>query len=426
MRRLAFGACILIASVAFAASGLGPPTDIEFTATVDGSAERYVEMLPLGFDATQQHHVIMALHGHGSDRWQFVKQSRGTGNQARKIAAKHDLIFIAPDYRAKTSWMGPKAEADVIQIITELRAKYKVGKLFLVGGSMGGSSVLSFTAMHPDLVAGVCSCNGTANHLEYQNFQRYIQASFGGTKAQIPLEYKKRSAEYWPEAFTMPVAITASGKDTSVPPHSVMRLANVLKQMKRKVLLIYRAERGHNTAAVDAEAGLKFVVENALGIAPPEPKVEGGGIFFAGVKPESLSAKGNVELGLRFEITKPGTIRGVWLFQAERETGAHEFRLWAPDGKLLAKTKPTDPKAAGWHKVALDPPMPVKAGETYVVSYTANSRYVATPDVFPQPIVKPGITAHAGLYCFKPLGQMPTQTFKNMSYFLDVDYAEAR
>jgi pimeloyl-ACP methyl ester carboxylesterase len=82
--------------------------------------------------------------------------------------------------------MGPKAEADVVQIIAEARKRHRVGKVFLVGGSMGGAAVLAFAALHPDLVAGASSQNGTANFLEYANFQDAIQASFGGTKAQVP------------------------------------------------------------------------------------------------------------------------------------------------------------------------------------------------------------------------------------------------
>ena len=73
------------------------------------------------------------------------------------------MIMVCPDYRAKTSWMGPKAEADVLQIIAELKKQYKIDKVFVCGGSMGGSSALTFTAMHPDLVDGVVSVNGTAN-----------------------------------------------------------------------------------------------------------------------------------------------------------------------------------------------------------------------------------------------------------------------
>ena len=61
----------------------------------------------------------------------------------------------------------------------------------------------------------------------------------------------------------MPVGITACGKDTSVPPHSVVRLAKVLKTIGRKVLLVYREKQGHATHYADAVAILEFVVREA-------------------------------------------------------------------------------------------------------------------------------------------------------------------
>jgi len=179
---------------------------------------------------------------------------------ARDVAAERGMIFVSPDYRAKTSWMGPKAEADVVQIIDDLKHRYAIRKVFLCGGSMGGTACLTFAARHPDLVDGVASMNGTANLLEYENFQEAIRESFGGSKADMPLEYKNRSAEYWPERFTMPVGITAGGKDSSVPPQSVLRLANVLKQLRRDVLVIYREEGGHSTSYEDAKRILEFVI----------------------------------------------------------------------------------------------------------------------------------------------------------------------
>ncbi len=236
--------------------------DVSFTATCDGTTQRYVRMLPKGFDPDAQHHVLIALHGHGSDRWQFAGRNTPTGITARNAAAKRNMILILPDYRAKTSWMGPKAEQDVCQIIADLKRQYRVGKVILCGGSMGASSALTFTAIHPDLIDGVASMNGTANHLEYANFQDAIRASFGGTKQQIPDEYKRRSAEYWPERFTMPVGITASGKDTIVPPHSVLRLADILKKMERPVLAIYQEDVGHTSKPEDARRVLDFVLDS--------------------------------------------------------------------------------------------------------------------------------------------------------------------
>ena len=177
------------------------------------------------------------------------------------------MIFISPDYRAKTSWMGPKAEADLLQIMEEVREKYDVARFFICGGSMGASSALTFAALHPDLFAGVAAMNGTANHLEYENYQDAIQESFGGTKAEIPEEYKKRSAEYWPERFTMPLAMSLSGQDKAVPPESSLRLADVLQKMDRKVLVIFREEQGHFSTYEDTRALVEYILAQADAIA---------------------------------------------------------------------------------------------------------------------------------------------------------------
>lgn len=248
----------------FAASSLAAePQDIEFASEVDNTPQRYVELLPPDFDAEKTYDILIALHGHGSDRWQFIKHKRAECRGVRDVAAKHDLILISPDYRAKTSWMGPKAEADLLQIIKEVKTRHQVGRVFLVGGSMGGTSALIFTALHPELINGVCSLNGTANMLEYENFQDAIQASYGGTKEQIPEEYKRRSPGLYPERFTMPLSATTGGKDQSVPPSSVLRLVEKLKQQKRTVLSIHRPEGGHATNYEDTCEAVEFILREA-------------------------------------------------------------------------------------------------------------------------------------------------------------------
>jgi pimeloyl-ACP methyl ester carboxylesterase len=207
--------------------------------------------------------VVIALHGHGSDRWQFIKDNRGECKGVRDAAAKFGLIVVSPDYRAKTSWMGPKAEADVVQIISEVKKRHHVNRVFIAGGSMGGTGALTFAVLHPELIAGVCSLNGTANLVEYDKFQVAISASFGGSTTEVPDEYKKRSAEFWPDKFTMPIALTTGGKDTTVPPQSVLRLAEKLKQAKRKVLSIHREEGGHSTTYEDTMAAMEFMLREA-------------------------------------------------------------------------------------------------------------------------------------------------------------------
>jgi dipeptidyl aminopeptidase/acylaminoacyl peptidase len=173
------------------------------------------------------------------------------------------MLFVSPDYRAPTSWMGPQAEADVVQIVMDLKRQHRVGRVFLCGGSMGGAASLTFAVLHPELISGVASMNGTANFVEYENFQAAIQELFGGSKTDVPLEYERRSAELWPEKLTMPVALTASGRDASVPPQSVLRLADKLKARRANVLLLYREAMGHSTGYADARTILEFILTNA-------------------------------------------------------------------------------------------------------------------------------------------------------------------
>lgn len=261
-------ACVfaLVSAISWNAHGgtsLAMPEDVAFTASIDQTTQHYVVMRPEPYDAAVPLDVLIALHGHGSDRWQFATDPRDECRAARDVAAKHGMLFVAPDYRAKTSWMGPKAEADVVQIIGNLKRAYRVRRVFVCGGSMGATAALTFTARHPDLVDGVAAMNGTANLVEYEGFQDAFRESYGGTKTEVPFEYHDRSAEFFPEKFTMPVGLTTGAQDDIVPPHSVLRFAAKLKELGRNVLLIHREDGGHATNYEDGTAILEFVIAKA-------------------------------------------------------------------------------------------------------------------------------------------------------------------
>jgi pimeloyl-ACP methyl ester carboxylesterase len=248
----------------FRIEGMTTGRDVEFIAKTDGSKQRYVEFLPQGYTTNKPHALMIFLHGHGSDRWQITQGDKWREIQAVcDCAARHEIILLSPDYRGKTSWMGPSAEADVLQIVQEQKATRAIGKVILAGGSMGGTSVLIFTALHPEMVNGVVSMNGTANMIEYAGFQEAIAASYGGRKTEKPDDYLKRSPELVPEQFkTVPVAFTAGRQDKIVPPDSVLRLSKILeKQNPGKVLMIYREGEGHSTSYDDAVAALEFVIQ---------------------------------------------------------------------------------------------------------------------------------------------------------------------
>jgi dipeptidyl aminopeptidase/acylaminoacyl peptidase len=254
--------------VAFAIALLYPlwangkdPIDVPFLSELDGTEQRYVIVEAENYTVGDECNLLIALHGHGSDRWQFIRDSRSECRAARDFATKLGFIYVSPDYRAKTSWMGPSAEADVLQILKILKNQYRIKRTILAGGSMGGTAALSFAVLHPEMVDGVIAMNGTANLEEYDQFQDAISQSFGGTKRQAPEEYRKRSAENFPDRLRMPIAFTTGGLDRSVPPDSSLRLATTLKNQGAPVLHIHQPEGGHSTNYEDATKAFSYVWE---------------------------------------------------------------------------------------------------------------------------------------------------------------------
>ena len=81
--------------------------DVVFVSRLDQSEQRYVLMAPKSINREQPQSLLVAFHGHGSDRWQFVKDGRDECRAARDAAMARKMIYVAPDYRAKTSWIGP-------------------------------------------------------------------------------------------------------------------------------------------------------------------------------------------------------------------------------------------------------------------------------------------------------------------------------
>ncbi|NLE29305.1 MAG: alpha/beta hydrolase [Phycisphaerae bacterium] len=321
----------IILSSTCLAGDLSAPQDLAFTADYDGSVQRYIQMLPVGYDLSQPVDIMIALHGHGSDRWQFATGTFDEARATRDVAASHNMVYITPDYRATTSWMGPAAEADMIQLINTLKSQYNVGKVFLVGGSMGGSSAMTFTALHPDLIDGVSARNGLANHVEYTNFQDAIAASFGGTKTQVPEQYYNRSAEFFPNSFTMPFSVTAGGNDTLVPPDSVMRLSRNVAQTNPNAVAFYRPNGGHSTNYVDTAVALEYVVRNAKGINTDLNPITINTSFENPRLPDDAYTSNTIE---GFTVVNAGGFAGI--VNSTQAVYNAEFTEPMPDGDQIA------------------------------------------------------------------------------------------
>ncbi len=133
-----------------------------------------------------------------------------------------------------------------------------------------------------------------------------------------------------------------------------------------------------------------------------------------------------VELGMRFVAAANGYVSGVRFHKAAGNTGVHHGTLWSAAGEQLARVQFTGETATGWQTASFTRPVPVVAGEAYVVSYTAPSGgYTATPWAFQTlgrdagPLtVEGGFSADpAGVY--GAAGTVPTQSWDNAAYYVD-------
>ncbi len=62
-RAATFGIILVAMSSAAMGAALTSPTDVSFTADCDGTTQYYSQLLPTDFDASQQHDLLIALHG---------------------------------------------------------------------------------------------------------------------------------------------------------------------------------------------------------------------------------------------------------------------------------------------------------------------------------------------------------------------------
>ena len=141
---------------------------------------------------------------------------------------------------------------------------------------------------------------------------------------------------------------------------------------------------------------------------------------------------GAIEVGLKFRADSDGHVTGVRFHKGPGNTGPHVGNLWRSDGTLLATVPFTSETASGWQQADLATPVPVTAGQTYVVSYHAPAgRYGVTSGAFsaggvdraPLHALRSGLDGANGVFRYGP-GGFPTSGYNNSWYGVDVVFVD--
>ncbi|HEY5156050.1 MAG TPA: DUF4082 domain-containing protein, partial [Acidimicrobiales bacterium] len=137
-----------------------------------------------------------------------------------------------------------------------------------------------------------------------------------------------------------------------------------------------------------------------------------------------------VEVGMRFTSDTDGWITGARFYKAAGNTGSHIASLWASDDTLLATAPFSGESGTGWQSVSFTSAVPVTAGTTYVVSYTApNGHYANDGHGFDTAIDNAplhGLADSSGGNGVYTLGTgFPTKTFNATNYWVDATFTAA-
>ncbi|WP_316043811.1 DUF4082 domain-containing protein [Nocardioides dongxiaopingii] len=156
-----------------------------------------------------------------------------------------------------------------------------------------------------------------------------------------------------------------------------------------------------------------------------------GASLFAGLVPPvpAASDSGSVELGTVFTPAVDGAVTQVRFYKGTGNGGTHVGSLWTASGTRLASVTFTGESATGWQTATFTTPVPVGAGQTYVVSYLApQGRYPVGAGFFATAWTAGQLSAPAGQngrYLYGAAGGFPTGSHNSSSYYVDVTFRAA-
>ncbi|MFC7381539.1 DUF4082 domain-containing protein [Sphaerisporangium rhizosphaerae] len=141
-----------------------------------------------------------------------------------------------------------------------------------------------------------------------------------------------------------------------------------------------------------------------------------------------------VTLGVKFQPTSNGTIRGVRFYKGSTNTGTHVGGLWTTGGTLLASATFSGETASGWQQVNFSTPVAVTAGTTYIASYFAPSGHFSyTLNYFttqhangPLVALADGVQGGNGVYGYSATSAFPSSTYQSANYWVDVVFVPAK
>jgi pimeloyl-ACP methyl ester carboxylesterase len=252
----------LVLLTALGQRDLPAPQRHSFNCTADGSRWPYLVQQT----AKAPEAICINLYGHYSDHHQGMDVTLYNGFylHQRVECLIRNWLYVCPWYGGN-SWMGPVAESGMVDLIAVLKETHGGLPVYLVGGSMGGSSALVFGVRRPDLVEGIavrCPAGDIESYYEYaaasdnptlQNIADAIRIHYTADGHTLSAELRARSALQNVERLTMPLHICHGASDEVIPVGATRALVARLSELGRRVEYVEIPGGGHDAPVASTQ-----------------------------------------------------------------------------------------------------------------------------------------------------------------------------
>ncbi len=134
-----------------------------------------------------------------------------------------------------------------------------------------------------------------------------------------------------------------------------------------------------------------------------------------------------VELGVQLTTSQDITVHAIRFYRGSEPGASGTGSLWDGDGTRLATVAFPQATSIGWQTALLDAPVQLAAGTTFTVSrHAPDGGYAYTSGGFGSPVTQGALSLSGenGRFDYGAGGIMPTSTWGDTNYFVDLMYTE--
>lgn len=181
-----------------------------YISPIDHSIQTYSVSIPSVYDPAVAWPLIVSMHGHGWFR----------PFQGHPAPSYSGAFCLSPQGRGATDYKD-LGEDDVLSAIEEIKRDYNIDpdRVYLTGGSMGGTGTLHLGVHYADQFAGIFPIVGNADNLAWSlrwSWNRPFPGRFHSLRHWLQEGHTARA--FAQNLFNLPTYILSGSGDTIVPP----------------------------------------------------------------------------------------------------------------------------------------------------------------------------------------------------------------